>query len=393
MARLTALRETGVLDTPAEEDFDSLARLAADICSAPFAVVGFIDADRHWLKAKIGVELTEINRTGSFGGHTVLGRDVMEVPDAAADPRFIEHPMVTGAPGVRFYAGAPVVLDSGHAVGTVCVADREPRQLTAGQRQGLRSVARHAAVLLELRRFAGRAEEVAEHQRRLERMKDSVLNTVNHELRTPLSSIHGYLELLLEDNLDHDTTQQFLTVMQRNSERLLRLVDDLVLMARLSHGGDLRLVTIDVAELTHQVTLASRPLAEAKQLTLAHQAHHPLPILGDARLLSQALHHLIFNAVKFTDPGGRITVTTDDDADEPTLTITDTGVGIPTADLPHLFDRFCRSTHTETRADQGAGLGLSIVKAIIDAHHGTMRIDSDPSIGTTVRIILPAANH
>jgi signal transduction histidine kinase len=381
-----------VLDTPAEEDFDALARLAAHICSTPFAMVGLVDADRHWLKAQIGGELTEANLTRSFGAYTILSRDVTEVPDATADPRFADHPMVTGPSRVRFYAGAPVVLDGGHAVGTVCVADREPRQLTDGQRQALRSVARHAAVLLELRRFAGRADEVAEQQRRLDRMKDSVLNAANHELRTPLSSIHGYLELLINDDIDPDTTQRFLAVMQRNSQRLLRLVDDLILMARLSHGSDLHVAAIDLAELTHQVTLASRPLAEAKQLTLTHQTHDSRLILGDAKLVSQALHHLIFNAVKFTNPGGRITVTTDNHADEPTVIITDTGVGIPTADLPHLFDRFYRSTHAETRADQGTGLGLSIVKAIIDAHHGSMHIDSEPSIGTTVRIILPAGD-
>jgi len=113
-------------------------------------------------------------------------------------------------------------------------------------------------------------------------------------------------------------------------------------------------------------------------------------VYGDTARLSHALHHLIFNAVKFTGAGGTITVRTDGDDPEPTLTITDTGVGIPAADLPHLFDRFYRTADADTRADQGAGLGLSIAKAIIDAHHGSLHVSSEPGHGTTVRIVLPA---
>ena len=393
-ARLAALYDTQVLDTAPDPDFDAVAQLASQICGTPMALVSLVDCDRQWFKAKVGVQGEQTSRDVSFCAHTIAGHDVLEVPDATADPRFADLPAVTAEPGVRFYAGAPITVDGKHHVGSLCVIDDHPRQLSVQQRQALRVLARHVAVLMELRRYALRADQVIEQQRRLDRMKDSFLSAVSHELRTPLSSIAGYLELLLDDAdgaaPDPGTTRQFLTVMQRNSERLRRLVDDLILIARHHHDGiGLHLATLDLADLTRRLVQTIRPLAAAKQVTMIEHTSRPLHVYGDTTRLSHALHHLIFNAVKFTEAGGTITVGTDGDAPEPTLTITDTGVGIAAGDLPHLFDRFYRTPDADTRADQGAGLGLSIAKAIIDAHHGSLHLDSEPGHGTTVRIVLP----
>ncbi|MDI6104333.1 ATP-binding protein [Actinoplanes sp. NEAU-A12] len=394
VARLAALHDLQVLDSPPDPDFDAVVELASQICGTPMALVSLIDADRQWFKAQVGPGLQQTNRDASFCAHTITGRDVLEVPDATADPRFADNPAVTGDPAVRFYAGVPIAVEGGHHVGSLCVIDTQPRDLSAQQRQALRALARHAAALMELRRYASHAAEIAEQQRRLDRMKDSFLNAVTHELRTPLSSIAGYLELLLDsDSPDPATTHRFLTVMQRNSDRLRRLVDDLVLIARLNHDGiGLNLTTLDLAELTYQLVQSSRPLAAAKQITMLEHTSSPLPVLGDIKRLSHAVNHLIFNAVKFTDAGGAITISTDSTAGEPTLTITDTGVGIAPGDIPHLFDRFYRTPDADTRADQGIGIGLSIAKAIIDAHHGSLHLTSEPGRGTTVRIILPTGD-
>ncbi len=390
-ARLAALYDTQVLDTAPDPDFDAVAQLASQICGTPMALVSLVDSDRQWFKAKVGVQEEQTSRDVSFCAHTIAGHDVLEVPDATADPRFADLPAVTAEQGVRFYAGAPITVDGQH-VGSLCVIDVHPRRLSGQQRQALRVLARHVAVLMELRRYALRADEVIEQQRRLDRMKDSFLSAVSHELCTPLSSIAGHVELLLDDDApDPATARRFLTVMQRNCDRLHRLVDDLMLIARLHHDGiGLHLTTLDLADLTRQLVLTIRPLAAAKQVTMIEHTSRPLPVCGDSARLSHALHHLIFNAVKFTGAGGTITVSTDGDAPEPTLTITDTGVGIAPADLPHLFDRFYRTPDADTRADQGAGLGLSIAKAIIDAHHGSLNVSSEPGHGTTVRIALPA---
>ena len=388
-ARLAALYDTGVLDTAPEEDFDDIALLASEICGTPMGLVSLVAVDRQWFKAKVGLDIDETGRDLSFCAHAINGHDLLEVPDATVDERFADNPFVTAEGGLRFYAGAPVVLDGTYAVGTVCVADRVPRELNAEQRRGLRSLARHAAVQLELRRYARHAGEIADRMRQLDRMKDSFLATVSHELRTPLSTIRGYLEMLLEGGFDGETSQRFLSVMQRNSDRLLRLIDELLLVARLTEESmELDVTELDLADVAHQVTTGCRPLAEHKHVKLRDRTRGPVPTRGDAKRLSQAVNHLVVNAIKFTGEGGEIIVDSNA-AGEPELTITDNGVGIPVEDLPHVFDRFYRCASADVMAVQGPGLGLAIVKSIIDAHHGSVHLESEPGVGTTVRLTLP----
>ncbi|GAA0562667.1 GAF domain-containing sensor histidine kinase [Paractinoplanes ferrugineus] len=385
-ARLAALHDAGVLDTAPEEDFDDIALLAAEICGTSMGLVSLVDSDRQWFKAKVGLDLNHVPREFSFCSHTIIGHELLEVPDASADKRFSDNPYVLN--GLRFYAGVPVVLDGTYAVGTVCVVDREPRKLNKAQRRGLRSLARHASVQLELRRYARHAGDIADRMRQLDRMKDSFLATVSHELRTPLSTIRGYLEMLLEGDFDGETSRRFLGVMQRNSDRLLRLIDELLLVARLTDEAmELDVNELDLADLTHQVTTGCRPLAEHKKVRLRDHTGSPVPARGDAKRLTQALNHLVVNAIKFTAEGGEIIVTAKSDG-EPEMTITDNGVGIAQEDLPHVFDRFYRCASADLMAVQGPGLGLAIVKSIIEAHHGSVHLSSEPGVGTTVRLTL-----
>ena len=387
--RLAALYDTQVLDTLPESDFDDIALLASEICGTPMGLVSLVDSNRQWFKAKVGLDVDETHRDLSFCAHAITGHELFEVPDARSDLRFTDNPLVSGGGNVRFYAGAPVVLDGSHAVGTVCVIDSQPRELTPAQRRALRSLARHAAVQLALRRYARHAGDIADRLRQLDRMKDSFLANVSHELRTPLSSIRGYLEMLLADDFDAETTRRFLSVMQRNSDRLMRLIDDLLTVARRGdEGHDLDLGEVDLAELAHQVTSSCRPLADHRGVRLSDRTESPVPARGDARRLGQALNHLIVNAIKFTAPGGEISIDTTEGG-EPELIIADNGVGIAAQELPHVFDRFFRSAAADTMAAPGPGLGLAIVRSIIDAHHGSIHLESEPGAGTTVRLTLP----
>ncbi len=150
--RLNALRGLDILDTAPEEAFDDLARLAARVCSTPVALVSLVDQDRQWIKAKVGLDLTESPRNLSVCAHAILERDVCVIPDLAADPRFCDNPIVTSGPKLRFYAGAPLVTGEGLALGMVCVLDRVPRELSEEQRSLLRSLARQVMAQMELRR-------------------------------------------------------------------------------------------------------------------------------------------------------------------------------------------------------------------------------------------------
>jgi formate hydrogenlyase transcriptional activator len=150
--RLDALRAYDILDTPPERGFDDLARLAADVCATPMALVTFVDADRQWFKASVGLDVETTPRDVSFCAHTILGSDVLVVPDAAADARFSDNPFVTGEPHIRFYAGAPLIADGGHALGAICVVDQVPRHLTPSQATALQALSRQVVAQLELRR-------------------------------------------------------------------------------------------------------------------------------------------------------------------------------------------------------------------------------------------------
>ena len=127
--RLQALREMLILDTPPEERFDRVVRFAADEFDMPIVLVSLVDAKRQWFKARVGLDVCETDRESSFCGHAIVQPQILIVEDALADERFHDNPLVVGDPRIRFYAGAPLRLPNGHVVGTLCMIDRQPRQL------------------------------------------------------------------------------------------------------------------------------------------------------------------------------------------------------------------------------------------------------------------------
>jgi len=150
--RLGILREYRILDTAAEKVFDDITSLAADVCNAPVCLLSFVDAHRLWFKSNVGMEIQEAPRESSLCSHAIAGRDIFVIPDARADERFCHSPIVTGPASVRFYAGMPLITPDGAAVGTLCIIDHVPRQLTDEQIEKLRALAASAVMLLELRR-------------------------------------------------------------------------------------------------------------------------------------------------------------------------------------------------------------------------------------------------
>ncbi len=151
-ARLEALESYRVLDTPAEAVFDEIARLAALVGATPTALVSLVDGRRQWFKARVGLDAVETARSVAFCDHAIRGRDVLVVEDATRDARFAGNPLVTGEPGIRFYAGAPLITPDGHALGTVCVIDYVPRRFERQEREALQALATHAMSQLDLRR-------------------------------------------------------------------------------------------------------------------------------------------------------------------------------------------------------------------------------------------------
>jgi GAF domain-containing protein len=150
-ARIAALNRYAILDTEPEQSFDDLVTLAAHICKTPMAMLSLVDEHRQWFKSKVGVQVRETPREVSICTHAIQQDDLFIVPDTWQDPRFRDNPLVVGEPRVRFYAGAPLINEDGFALGTICVVDREPRELDEDQRNALLSLRRLALAQMELR--------------------------------------------------------------------------------------------------------------------------------------------------------------------------------------------------------------------------------------------------
>jgi PAS domain S-box-containing protein len=229
-----------------------------------------------------------------------------------------------------------------------------------------------------------------EELRALDLVKDEFLALISHELRTPLTSIIGYLELLRDEGALGEEERHFVGVVERNAQRLLRLVGDLLFVAQIE-AGKLRLEpgVVDLAELAAECVEAQRPRAAAAEVDVVLEVEGPARLHGDRARLGQLLDNLVSNAIKFTLAGGAVRVRVSSTAGAAVLEVADSGIGIPPEEEEKLFDRFFRASTATAREIQGTGLGLTITKAIAEGHGGQISFTSEEGLGTTFRVELP----
>jgi signal transduction histidine kinase len=254
---------------------------------------------------------------------------------------------------------------------------------------GLRRAEKHARGEAEnaQRLLVGQNKRLVE----ADKLKDEFVALISHDLRTPLTSIIGYLELMLDDGNLNEDQRKYLGIADRNAERLLRLVNDLLFVARLEAGElDLHPGELDLVSIVRQSVTEAEPRAAAKQIDLSCEANGPVPVRGDKGRIFQLLDNLVSNAIKFTPEGGDVRVSVGPSNGVARLEVSDTGIGIPAEEQGLLFQRFFRASSANERQIPGTGLGLYISRAIVEAHGGSIAVRSEPGAGTSFCIELPA---
>lgn len=388
-ARLEALHSFCALDTPDDPRLDHLVQLATRLLDCPIALVSLLDSDRQWFKAKIGLDVTETPRRIAFCAYAILDDDIMIVEDALLDPRFAGNPLVTDAPHIRFYAGAPLISETGFRLGTLCVIDQKPRQFSEAQLNLLKELAQLAVDALDLHRIIAQTR-----QDNLARTR--FLSSLSHELRTPLNAIMGFSEMILLQS-PSDRIADYARAIHQGGTGLLQLVDDILDYGQIEAGE--RPMTLEAVDLDSAILAAVRqvrPLADRRQVHLKLMLPTLLTVQADKSALNQVLVHLLENAVKFTRAGGNVRVAaqvaeTWGDDEWVHVTVTDTGIGIEPQTLARLGDPFLRPENAMTSSERGAGLGIALSRRLLQAMGGSVAFSSKPDHGTKVTLRLPLA--
>jgi PAS domain S-box-containing protein len=294
------------------------------------------------------------------------------------------------------------VLRDGVCVGVLLVAwDRELALLSDRAAAVVGLFAAEAAVAIEradvlaqLDELNGRLARQVEALRLSDQMKSDFVSSVSHELRTPLASILGYLEILVTEEVGELTELQreFLAIVHTNAHRLLSLIDDLLTLAGLENGKlGLHFEAVDLAEVVYAGVQALQPEFEERghEVIIDVPASPLIEVSADAHRCAQVIANLLANAIKFTPEGGRIRVRMAEAGGMAQLTIEDSGIGISREDIGNLFERFFRARSATEQAIPGTGLGLAISKGIVEAHGGTLTVESELGHGSAFTVRLP----
>jgi signal transduction histidine kinase len=300
----------------------------------------------------------------------------------------------------------PVRDKEGAVVGVLQVLNKRAGVFTAADEEMLDALASQAAIALENARLYEDLRRTYEDLKQLEAMKGNFLANISHELRTPLAPISGYVEMLLSERPGPLTDRQrsHLSVVEQAVQRLQGLIEDLLAFVQMDRGElVLRTRTFAIGPLLEERARLVTARATEKGLLVEVGVPSDLPeVRMDPKQIGRALSLMLDNAIKFTPPGGQIMLgakayVAPDDAPADwqhgyvEVSVSDNGIGIPADKLPRIFDRFYQVDASATRSHGGTGLGLSLVKQIMDAHETCVKVESTPAVGSTFRFRLPVA--
>lgn len=381
--RLEAIKRYKILDTPPEKEFDELVKLASLICNAPISLISLLEKERQWFKAKVGVNITETPAELSFCSHAIQSDDVLIVNDAREDERFASNPQVMSDPNIRFYAGMPLITPDGFRLGTLCVIDTVPRTLSEDQIFSLQVLGRQVIQQLELKlhvrdltKSIGKIHRQNKELNRLNQVSNKLISIISHDLRSPLTSLKGFLELLNDKQINPEECISFSTGISNLLDSSLYLMENLIQwgVTQIEENRmilqPMRLDTI-VNETIHHQEFTS---AQKNNSIISHipQSYH---MVGDVDMIRFMLRNLLQNANKFTQ-SGTIEVSVEQTEDFHQISISDNGVGMKADLLQKLFHWDKRVSLPGSKGEKGAGLGLLICKEFAEKHGGALKVES-----------------
>ncbi|WP_162340845.1 sensor histidine kinase [Cyclobacterium salsum] len=378
--RLRELEAYKIIGAAEEDDFDFLTSMAAQICKTKISLISLITNEKQCFLSHHGVEAKETSRDYSFCAHAINTPDqCFIVTDARQDVRFFDNPLTTGKPHVIFYAGIPLINSNGFPLGTLCVIDDHPAQLTDEQLTQLQQLARQTVKLLELRRSQ---IDLAQLNEELEQFA----YIAAHDLKEPLRGITASLSVLQKkysERLD-ERAHVYIDHAFKSAKRMKKLITDIL---DFSNTGKVGQDQIDLNELLDIVfsTFNQDPSNDAVKLSKSD-----LPVLtGDTSSFIQLFTNLIDNSIKYQPEGNVAEIKVDVCEDEAnwTFSVADNGIGIAPEHQGKVFEVFKR-LHTDTEYS-GSGIGLANCKKIVKALGGKIWYEDNQPAGTIFKFTLP----
>ena len=380
--RLEALRRYNILDTLPEEEYEDITSLASTICNTPISLVSLIDKDRQFFKSNRGLPITETSRDVSFCAHALNAPDdLFVVSDARDDERFFDNPLVTGSPNIVFYAGMPLVTPDNFALGTLCVIDDKPHDLTDTQQDALRALSNQVIKSLELRRKNKLLLDYQEELEAFAKEMEAFAFTASHDLKEPLIVVKSLLAILEEkySHLLDEDAKQYIFYAVDGATKMETLISDLLNYARAVNSTEVAEET-DIDAIVDEVMQSNKLMIEEKGATINKIN---LPKIKISRTgIKQVFQNLIGNAMKYQAEGIKpiIDITATETETHWQFSVKDNGIGIPEKSLASVFDMFKRA-HSKEKY-RGTGLGLSICKKVVEKNGGNIWAESEQGKGS-----------